>query len=375
MTANKKPQVKKHKDLFKRGQSWYSRFYFEGLPYVKSHGKVSKTTALIKDAEFRTEVLEGKYSKKKKRVLFENFAPQYLEFAKTSKKMSSHERNAVSIEMLMPHFSNKYLHEITPFLVEKYRKERKDSGRMPATINRDVSTLNNMFNMAVQWGYLQVNPINRKVKKLKENNEQMWILSPDDEKNLSFHCEARQQHPRKYLKDLVQFALYTGMREEEIFSLKKINVDMQEGYVHVVDTKNNENRKVPINATVREILNRWLQKTNSDYVFCNGESKKLTVLTHAYLRAVKDAGLERIEIVNGKQKTIRFRFHDLRHTFGSRLGMAGVDLKTIMEIMGHKTVKVALRYQHPTPSHKLNAVLSLDNYGTQESKIMTLVKS
>ena len=64
---------------------------------------------------------------------------------------------------------------------------------------------------------------------------------------------------------------------------------------------------------------------------------------------MKKAGLERWATdKDGKKKKVRFRFHDLRHTFGSRLGMAGVDLKTIMEIMGHKSAKVAMRYQHPT---------------------------
>ena len=57
---------------------------------------------------------------------------------------------------------------------------------------------------------------------------------------------------------------------------------------------------------------------------------------------------------------MRFRFHDLRHTFGSRLGMNGTDLKTIMEIMGHKTPRMAMRYQHPSPEHKLTAARSLD---------------
>lgn len=57
---------------------------------------------------------------------------------------------------------------------------------------------------------------------------------------------------------------------------------------------------------------------------------------------------------------MRFRFHDLRHTFGSRLGIAAEDTKTIMEIMGHKTHKMAMRYQHPGASHKLNAIKILD---------------
>jgi integrase len=59
---------------------------------------------------------------------------------------------------------------------------------------------------------------------------------------------------------------------------------------------------------------------------------------------------------------IGFCFHDLRHTFGSRLGMAGQDLKTIMEIMGHKSPRTAMRYQHPAPDHKLRAVKILDSY-------------
>ena len=61
-----------------------------------------------------------------------------------------------------------------------------------------------------------------------------------------------------------------------------------------------------------------------------------------------------------RRKKVRFRFHDLRHTFGTRLGMAGQDLKAIMEIIGHKNPKTAMRYQHPAPEHKLQAVQIID---------------
>ena len=87
----------------------------------------------------------------------------------------------------------------------------------------------------------------------------------------------------------------------------------------------------------------------------------MTVFTNAFWKAVEKADLQRIEIDNnGKEKKIRFRFHDLRHTFGSRLGMAGTDLKTIMEIMGHKSHRMAMRYQHPAADHKLAAVKILE---------------
>ena len=78
----------------------------------------------------------------------------------------------------------------------------------------------------------------------------------------------------------------------------------------------------------------------------------------AFWFAVKKAGLVRIDAKTGEE--VRFRYHDCRHTFGSRLGMAGKDLKTIMEIMGHKSTKVAMRYQHPAPEHKLETVRILD---------------
>jgi len=94
-------------------------------------------------------------------------------------------------------------------------------------------------------------------------------------------------------------------------------VHLKQRYALVTDTKTQQNRNVPLSETGTEILKRCLMATRSRYVFCNAHEKKLN----------------------------NFRFHDLRHTFGSRLGMDGMDLKTIMEIMGHRTHKMAMRYQ------------------------------
>ena len=126
---------------------------------------------------------------------------------------------------------------------------------------------------------------------------------------------------------------------------------------------------------VSETLEKTLGKGNvtesGNYMFINAAGAGLTVLTNAFWKAIDGAGLVRHE----EGKKIRFRFHDLRHTFGNRLGMSGTDLKTIMEIMGHKTAKVAMRYQHPSPSHKLEAVKSLDKIrGTVPENIVTLNK-
>lgn len=352
----------------KHGDCWYSDFWYDGKRYTKSWGAITKTVAGEKDRKFRTEVLEGKYLLKSKRILFEKFSEKYLEYARLNKKPKSAVRNEVSIKMLSPYFKGKLLNSIHSFMVERYKKARKEEGRAPATINRDVVTLKNMLNKAVEWGYLSMNPL-RSVKQLKEDNERMWVLTPQEEAKLLEACEKSPQRKKgKYLRDLVLFGLHSGMRLDEIFNLRKVNVSVGERILLVTDTKNNENRRVPINDTLKGILERRLEDERSDYVFCNAKGKKLTVLTSAFWYAVKKANLERDEVVRGEMKKVRFRFHDLRHTFGSRLGMANTDIKTVMEILGHKTIRVAMRYQHPAPEHKLNAVRVLDQL---PSKITT----
>lgn len=362
--------------MYLRDGNWITEFHHEGIRYKKSLGMgISKTVAKEREAKYRQGVREGKHHVKARRIRFEKFKEKYLDHARVNKKPKSAKRNEVSIGQLMPYFKGKLIGSIHPFQVEKYKKARRDGGASPATVNRDVACLRNMMNKAVEWSYLQVNPI-AKVKLLHEDNEVMWVLSPEEETKLLDECEKRPQRKKaKYLRDLVEFALYSGVRQAEIFGLKRVNVHLEENYLLVTDTKTHQDRPVPINETMREILQRRM-KDQKEYVFTNSAGGKLTVLTNAYWKAVAEVGLIRWEVKDGKTVKVRFRFHDLRHSFGSRLGMNGTDLKSIMEIMGHKTAKVAMRYQHPSPSHKLEAVKSLDKIrGTVPQKIVKLNKS
>jgi integrase len=304
--------------MFKRGKRWYSDFVYQGERYTKAWGLISKTVAGEKDRKFRTEVLEGKHAIRAKRILFEIFCEKYLDAARLNKKPQAARRNESSIKMLKPYFQGRLIQTIAPFQVEQYKRDRKEKGAQMATINRDVACLRNMLNKAVEWGHLSHNPI-ASVKLFKEDNERMWVLTPEEEKKLLQECDKIQQ-PRKYLSDLVIFALHSGMRLREILGLRKDHVDFQGRFILVTDTKNGEARKVPINETLDGVLKWQMEDKNpSECVFCSAQGKPLTVLTNAFWQAGKNAGLTMSEVKGDRMAQVRFRFDDLRHNSKFRI--------------------------------------------------------
>jgi integrase len=271
-----------------------------------------------------------------------------LELTRGDKKPKSSLRDKCSLKHLSITFDGKMLSEINPLLIEKYKKARKEEGAEPATINRELGCLRHMFNMAIAWGKAQNYPFGfgkNKVKFLKEPNGKDRILSEDEETRLleAVRLTTKSQH----LEPIIITALNTGMRKGEILNLKWLNVDFKTGHILVEETKNGEIRRVPMNKKLTETLEGGKKVFKGEYVFSDNGKPYGDVKT-GWWTALKRAKIE------------AFRFHDLRHTFGSRLGMAGVDIRTIQELMGHKDIKMTMRYSHPTPEHKKNAVKVLD---------------
>lgn len=229
-------------------------------------------------------------------------------------------------------------------MVEKYKLLRKEEGAEPATINRELGCLRHMFNMAIKWKKAQVNPV-REVKFLKEPKEKERILTEEEEVRL---LETVRISPKeKPLESIIITALNTGMRKGEILNLKWSNVDFKNKVIIVDGTKNGEIRKVPRNHKLTATLESDKKVSKSEYVFSENDKPYGDIKT-GWWTALKKAGIE------------NFRFHDLRHTFGTRLGMAGIDIKTIAELMGHKDIKMTMRYSHPTSEHKRKAVEILE---------------
>jgi integrase len=284
--------------------------------------------------------------------------------------------------------------EINSWTVEKWRTERlKQTKRpKPATVNSQVTMLKAALAKAVAWKLLAAHPIGKDVKRLKaDRTGRIRYLSPAEEGRLRKALEARDaarcarreqantwrrargyaewpEENADHLMPIVLVALNTGLRKGEIFNLRWHDVDFigkqltvqGEGETREEGAKSSQTRYVPLNAEVVQTLLNW-NTNNGLHAAANGRvfpgradsnDGRLDDVKKAWLPVVKAAKL-----------ATAFRFHDLRHTFASKLVMAGVDLNTVRELLGHADLKMTLRYAHLAPEHKAAAVAKLVAHG------------
>jgi len=238
--------------------------------------------------------------------------------------------------------------------LERYRRQRKQDGVSDVTINRELAFLRHLYSMAITWGKAIENPV-KKVRLAREDNGRMRILTADEEASLLDHCIPS-------LKPLVLTALHTGFRTSELLSLTWQDIDFRRRTITVraAYAKNGESRSVPMNAVLTATL-KTVRMTASDdgSVFCTPQGTPYRNFRTAFERAVQQAGMT------------DFTFHDLRHTFASRLVMAGVDLPTVQALLGHKGMAMTLRYTHLSSDHKQRAVAALEGFEEKVPAIFT----
>lgn len=197
-----------------------------------------------------------------------------------------------------------------------------------------------------QWEQGQRVPLNpaAKVKLFPEKPKQLRVISADE--FVKLYNSASDS-----LKTLLMIAVHTGLRRSEILNLKRPDINFEDKYIIVRESKNGEIRHVPINSLLMETLEAVVDKAGSGYLFPGKDNAPIKSVKKAFLGALRRSGIPRL------------RFHDLRHSFGSKLSMAGVDIATIQELVGHKDISATKRYLHPSPEHKKAAVERLEYSG------------
>lgn len=290
--------------------------------------------------EVRRE-FDDEYRAKRERdkIKFGRLAETYLEdYAKANKKSWRDDRYRIEAN-LKPFFGDEELSAVSPLLVERYRAERLKAGVTKSTVNREITLMKTMFRLAIDWGLTDTNPVT-KVRLFPEKDTlKERILRPEEEGRLLAASPA-------HLRPLVIVALHTGMRRGEILNLMWAQVDLEKGLIRVENTKAGKNRLIPINdALLAEFHVLRAAGGLSGLVFANPRTRQpFTEVKKSFKSACRAAGIRGL------------RFHDLRHTFATRLIEAGADIITVKELLGHFSVRVTQRYTHPSQAQKRRAV-------------------
>ena len=150
---------------------------------------------------------------------------------------------------------------------------------------------------------------------------------------------------------MVLVSLNTGMRRGEVFELtwKEADLDRREITVDGAKAKSGQTRHIPLNDQAWSTLSDWrMQAGESALIFPSRDGGQFNNVRKSWEAVLVAAEVE------------DFRWHDMRHTFASKLVMAGVDLNTVRELLGHSDIKMTLRYAHLAPEHKAAAVAKLN---------------
>jgi len=330
----------------KRSGTWWVRYTDEnGRLHREKVG--TKALALKVYQKRKNEVQERRFFPERigrRDVLLADFIDQYLD---TVKAKASYTNRVHYAALWKAALKGKTLRQVLPGDVERYKAQRvKDLA--PATVNRELAFLKRVFNVAIQDGLADTNPV-RRVKLFVENNARTRYLTNEEETRLR-ETIGEEHWP------FVAVAIHTGLRQSEQLKLKWETVDFTSGSITVPKSKHGKARHVPMNDTVRTLLRDLPSRLKSAYVFpsATGETPLdgRNLMNRVFLPALTRAEIQGL------------RWHDLRHTFASRLVMAGVDLRTVQDLLGHKTMAMTERYSHLSPAHQLDAVQRLNQKPT-----------
>jgi len=287
----------------------------------------------------KMQAFEGKKLPEKLRratVAFAEIAHDAPTYSKVHKAATSYRCAAGRMEVLLAWFREYPAESITAQDIERQFQKQEWA---PATPNRYRALLSLTYRLAIRNGKVKENPA-RLVAHRHEDNARIRFLSADEEENLRKAMEKRcpERMPE------FDLALNTGVRLSEQYGLLWENVSIPLQTLTIPRSKNGSMRHVPLNQGAIKALETLRKQHPASEFVCGGAKEPRRWF----------------EPVLADAKVVNFSWHCLRHTFASRLVMAGVDIRTVQELLGHKTIGMTVRYSHLAPKHTLAAVERLD---------------
>lgn len=271
------------------------------------------------------------------RYSWQQAAGRWIE--ETSHK-ATHKDDIAKLKWLHSILGELMLDEITVDVIARIKAARLKLASK-STANRFLALVRSILKRAVEeWDWLEKAP---KIKLFKENEGRVRFITPEQVQALMQELPAHQ-------RDMVLFALQTGLRQSNVVKLEWLQINLEQGHmwVNAAESKNRKPISVPLNREALAALHRQLGK-HPERVFTYAGKPIANANTHAWKNALKRAGIE------------DFRWHDLRHTWASWHRMQGTPTHELQQLGGWKTSAMVERYAHLAPDHLANTAARLDS--------------
>jgi integrase len=324
-------------------------FSHQGRQYRRSTETEDKKLAQRIFDKLKGEIAEGRWFEKLpgENYRFKDLMAKYFdEHSAINKAKKSHIRDKSLIAHLNEKFGEMYLTDITPAMISEYKVQRRKAGASPSTINYELTLMSHAFNLAIkEWQWVDDNPV-KKVEKERVNNAvERWLTLDEEERLL--------KASPMWLQDIIVFAIHTGLRLSELLDLKWFQIDMNRGTLTIYEQKNKGIDTLPLSETVRMLLKdkSKLYRKSEDYVFPGkvNQRRDARSLQRSFCGALKRAGIK------------NFRFHDLRHTFATRLVQRGVGIYEVQKLGRWKNTSMIIRYAHHYTESLRSAIEVMDS--------------
>ena len=268
--------------------------------------------------------------------------PRYMKHQKPRLSQRSYERTEGIVEnQLRPAFGAMRLGGIRRADIQQYVTER--AGEVsPGSVVKELNVLKHLLGLAVEWELIPFNPA-LKIKPPRVPAGRVRYLQPTELRAVLAACPS-------WLRPIAALAAFTAMRRSEILGLRWLHVDMPGGRLMLSQTKNGEGRIVHLNQLAAQVIeSQWREDAKStERVFPLADDCTADNISKGFAAVCR-----RLEIED-------FHFHDLRHTAASWMRMKGADIHTVAQLLGHKDLRMAARYQHLSAEFLGAAVGRLD---------------
>lgn len=320
---------------------WYVR-------YADATGRIRREKAGVKGAAIslyrkrKTEALQGRKLPemlRRKTVTFGDLAADALAYSRAHKRTWAND--ASTMKLLLKWFGHRAADSVAPTEIEQHlARAVEEKGWTPATANRYRALLSLVFRLGIRAKKVDSNPAKEVRTRPEEHPPPRW-LRPKEERKLR---AAIRRSYREHLPEL-DLAIHLGLRRSEQYSLTWENVDMDRRVAIIPRSKSGKPRTLPLNAIAFRALQMLQRRCDGMGAVCrNLAGEPLHGPRHWFEPSVEASEIPHLV------------WHHLRHTFASRLVLAGADIRTVQELMGHASILMTARYAHLSAAHKLAAV-------------------